>query len=379
MTHDKLLCAILAAVSVSGCASKPGGFELSDLSPDAIVENTKRSFYGQKDESVARKAYADGEELFKNKQYDAAEEQFETAAYRWPDSQLEEDAMFMIGECAFFADRYADADKAYDKLLKKHTTTEHIGTISRRSFAMARYWQEKHDKNPSWPVTPNLTDDERPLFDTAGRALKCYERIMISDPRGPLADDSIMAVADAMFNKRYYDDADFRYKMLITDYPQSKYQYDAHERSLRCKLLKYQGPEYDDTPLKEADELVDRMLTQFPERVGQDREKLIKYKAEVMARKQMCDMHAGDYYAKGGHNFAARKYYEKVVQNYPKSNLSEQAVAKMDEIKGLPDNPDPPLEWAYDWTRKVMPGETPENENTQPPQVASQPDGTTRQ
>ena len=140
MMHEKLLCAALIAALVSGCASKPGGYELADFSPERIVENTKRSIYGQKDEGIARKAYSEGEALFKQKQYDAAQEQFETAAFRWPDSQLEEDAMFMIGECAFFSDRYPDADKAYDKLIKKYSTTEHIGTISRRSFAMARYW-----------------------------------------------------------------------------------------------------------------------------------------------------------------------------------------------------------------------------------------------
>jgi outer membrane protein assembly factor BamD (BamD/ComL family) len=379
MPRDKILCVTLvAACLATGCQSDPskaGGYEWADFAPEKIIDNTKRSIYGKKDEAVARKAYADGEELFRKKEYEAAREQFETAAFRWPDSQLEEDAMFMMGECGFFSDRYADADKDYDKLIKKYTTTEHIGTISRRSFAMGRYWQDKHEKEPHWPVTPNFTDKERPMFDTAGRALKSYERIVQTDPRGPLADDAIMAVADAMFNKRYYDDADFRYKMLITDYPQSKYQYDAHERSLRCKLLKYQGPEYDDTPLKEAEVLVDQMLTQFPDRVGADREKLVKYKAEVMARKQMCDMHAAEYYAKGGYNYAARQYYEKVARNYPKSNLSEQALAKMDEMKGLPDRPDPPLEWAYNW----MPGMTkPAETDAPPPQMASQPDGTLR-
>jgi hypothetical protein len=87
-------------------------------------------------------------------------------------------------------------------------------------------------------------------------------------------------------------------------------------------------------------------------------------------------MHAADYYAKGGYNYAARQYYEKVARNYPKSNLSEQAIAKMDDMKGLPDRPDPPLEWAYNW----MPGMTKQSEieETAPPQMASQPDGTMR-
>jgi outer membrane protein assembly factor BamD (BamD/ComL family) len=378
MTRYKMLFATLIAACAGGCASKPGGYELADFSPERMIESTKRSIYGQKDEAIARQAYAEGERLYREKQFDAAREQFETAAFRWPDSQLEEDALFMVGECSFFADRYAYADKAYDKLIKKYSTTEHIGAISRRSFAMARYWQEKYAQDPHWPVTPNWTDKERPTFDTAGRALKAYERIMMTDPRGPLADDAIMAVADAMFNKRYYDDADFRYKMLITDYPQSKYQYDAHERSLRCKLLKYQGPEYDDKPLKEAEELVDQMLTQFPDRVGADREKLLKYKTEVLARRQMCDLHSAEYYAKGGYNYAARQYYDKVARNYPRSNLSEQALAKMDELKGLPDKPDPPLAWAYNWTDKILPGETPAAEDDPPPQMASQPDGTLR-
>jgi len=82
-----------------------------------------------------------------------------------------------------------------------------------------------------------------------------YEQIRLNDPTGSLADDSIMATANSHFVHGEWDDADYHYGLLRTEYPRSEYQYQAHLLGLRCKLLRYQGPGYDNSPLVEADEL----------------------------------------------------------------------------------------------------------------------------
>jgi tetratricopeptide (TPR) repeat protein len=76
---------------------------------------------------------------------------------------------------------------------------------------------------------------------------------------------------------------------------------------------------------------IDR-LTQLPDRVGPDRERLLKYKAEVLAHKQSRDMYDGQYYAKLGYNYAAKQYYAKAARSYPKSNLSEEAEKQIADM-----------------------------------------------
>jgi outer membrane protein assembly factor BamD (BamD/ComL family) len=327
------------------------GYDLAEFSPDKLILKSKRAIYGQPDEGVAQQLLQEGQELFRKKQYADAKKTFKHTAFRWPDSALEEDALFWIAECEFFADRYPAAEEAYAALMKKHGNSHYLDTVSRRRFAIAQYWQGIDAKSHHYFFTPNLTDGTRPLFDTAGRALKAYEGVMHNDTRGDLADISVIAVADAYFNDHRWDDADFRYKLLISDYPQSKHQFYAHQQSLKCKLLEYQGPDYDGSPLDEGEELIEQMLTQFPDKLRDpaQRDQLLEYRTKIHAAKAERDWRNAEYYAKGKHFRAARHYYAKIAQDYPSSSYARDSLARMEEFKNQPDVAPHPLQWATRW------------------------------
>ena len=44
----------------------------------------------------------------------------------FPDTPLEEDSLFMLGECQFFSDEYSNAEETYDRLLKKYVFSRHM-------------------------------------------------------------------------------------------------------------------------------------------------------------------------------------------------------------------------------------------------------------
>jgi len=142
----------------------PEGWEA--LYPSNVQKSFKKAIGQGPNEAIARKHMAEADDLFRQKQYAAAGKQYKSAAGRWPDSALEEDAMFLRGECYFFDDRYADANDMYDDVVKRYSNSRHLDKIVVRQFAIARYWQESEQLNPHFPVTPNLTDKTRPWFDT---------------------------------------------------------------------------------------------------------------------------------------------------------------------------------------------------------------------
>ncbi len=80
--------------------------------------------------------FREGEALFRAKKYAEAAPKFYTASWRWPDSTLEEDALFLEGECYFFDDQYGKAQDAYDALLKAHGNTRYLDTVMWRLFAI---------------------------------------------------------------------------------------------------------------------------------------------------------------------------------------------------------------------------------------------------
>ncbi len=312
---------------------------LDALAPENIGKSLRKAVGLGPVEAIAQGHFAEGEKLFAAKDYDAAAKEFSRAASRWPDSILEEDALFLRAECQFFADRYSKADDTYDVLVKKYPNTRYLDKLVARQFSIARYWQEIGLAKPRLALVPNFTDRTQPLFDTWGHSINAYDNVRINDPRGALADDAVMAVANTYFLRGRYEDADYYFGLLRTEFPRSDFQLQAHLLGLQCKLRKYQGPGYNGRPIEEAEELIDQMLVQFDRELGNERERIVKAKAEVRAQRATRDIQVAQYYDKGKHYGAARIYYAQVLKDYPQTPFAEEAKTRIAGMQGQPDHP----------------------------------------
>jgi len=318
---------------------------LGGLDPEYGIAKLKRSFGPARDADIAQQRYDEGEKLFKEKQFDKAAKKFKEAAQRWENSPLEERAMFMEAESYFFADRYPKANDGYVTLIKKYVNTQFLDRVITRQFAIARYWEQHHRASPHWPTTPNLFDKSRHFFDTKGHALKVYESIRLNDPTGPLADDALFATANSHFLSGRYADADYYYGELRKEYPDSDFQYQAHLLGLQCKLLCYQGPDYDQTPLVEARQLTEQLLTQFSRELGDERERILETRQQVAAALAVRDWKMAQFYEGKSEYGSARYYYEQLVRDYPTTKLAEEAQTRLAAISDKPDIPPNYFEW----------------------------------
>jgi outer membrane protein assembly factor BamD (BamD/ComL family) len=313
--------------------------------PNQIVNTVKTAVGQGPDEALAKTLYAEAEAHFRRQEYDEAADKFSGAAKRWPDSTLEHDAMFWHAESLFFADRYPASHDAIGMLVKKYPGTRYLDIVMAREYAMARYWQEKHQADPKWPTTPNLTDETQHYFDTLGHALRAYEHIRLSDPTGRFADDALLATANAHFLRGAYGEADYYYGLLRSEYPKSEHQKTAHLLGLQSKMLKYQGPDYDGAALEEAEELAERTLVQFSAaELGDDRDRLYTMRAEVEAQQALRLWNRAEFYANGAYYAAARHYYDQIIKDYPTTRMAEESRRMIASHQGLPDRPTPPLE-----------------------------------
>ncbi|MEI8229210.1 MAG: DNA repair protein RecO [Planctomycetota bacterium] len=295
-------------------------------------------------EPIARKALSEGDALFRERKYDEAIAKYKMAADRWPDSVVEEDAFWQLAECWFFTDKYPKAEDCYDELVKKYANTRYLDRIAQRQFVIAQYWVAVDQKLHLPVIVPNLIDRSRPLFDTHGRALKAYDHVRINDPRGPLADDSIMAQANAHFMDRQWIDADYFYGLLRTEYPDSDFLMQAHLLGLQAKLRAYQGPGYEGGVLNEAEVLADQVLVQFPDQLGkEEQERVTQARAEIAAQQAQRHWNRAEFYAKGKHYTSARIYYALIARDYPKTMLAQASREKLGKINGLDDVSDDPF------------------------------------
>jgi outer membrane protein assembly factor BamD (BamD/ComL family) len=321
------------------------GFQLSDLAPSNVYKNLKAAAGYGPNEQVARGLLAEGKELYAAKRYDEAASRFKSAAARWPDSTLEEDALFMAGESYFFADEYPKANDFYERMLKKYEYSDHLDLVVKRLFAIGHYWEQLYTADPSWPVEPNFFDDRRPIFDTWGNAIKAYEMVRLHDPTGPLADDAVMASANAHFLKGHFEEASYNYDLLRKEYPRSEHQVPAHLLSMKSKMSMYQGPLYDGAPLEKAGEIAEQTLTQFGTELGDQRELVLRTKNLVVEEKAARDWAVAQYYDKKQCYGAARIYYRAIIEDYPNTAAAQQAGARLQEIRDYPDQPPDHFGW----------------------------------
>ena len=318
---------------------------LRDVNVSQTVAGLKDQIGLGPDETQAKLAFAKGEDLFQREKYGEAAKQFKRTVSRWPNSGLAQDALFLMAESQFYKHDYPAAVETYERLLKENPNSKHLDKIVRRQFDIAQYWEKHHQNEPHWATTPNLFDDTRPLFDTLGRSLKTYEGIRLNDPTGPLADDAVMATANSFFLRGRYNDADYHYELIRTEYPRSDHQFEAHILGLQCKLRKYQGPDYDGTPLLEAKQLVKQIKVQFSGKLNEEERGRLELD-EAILQKQLAtrDWKLAKFYEENGYNASAKFYYAKVLRNFsgtPIANEAQQAYAALD---GQPDTPPVKLE-----------------------------------
>ncbi len=320
------------------------GFELSDLAPSAIRRNIKEMTGNGPNEDVARQLLREGEELFRQENYAEAAEKFGDAADRWPDSSLEEDALFLLGESYYFMNEYPDAEETFETLMEKHGHSRYVDTIAKRMYAIGRYWQQLHQEEPIGAIRPNLTDQSRPRFDTHGRAIRAYQKVAQWDPRGPLADDAVMAVAKAHYANKRYEDAAYYFDMLRKEHADSEHQLRAHVLAVQSKLRIYQGERYDRTALDEADKIAAQALVQFRGRLGEEASRLGEVRGRIIAEKAQRDLADAEYYEGKGRYKAARFYYGELIKNYPGTQHAERAQRRLEAIRDKTDSSNP-LQW----------------------------------
>jgi outer membrane protein assembly factor BamD (BamD/ComL family) len=336
---------------VTKVVDKPdeGGGLLNDVGFQKGVGQVKERLGFGPDQQEAQRQYELGEANFRGEKFDDAADNYKAAAAGWPNSTLAQDALYKYAESLFFADRYPAANNAYEDLLKKFPNSRYLDNAITRQFAIARYWEQYADYNPNWVTTPNLINKRLPLFDTLGRAIKTYENIRLNDPTGPLADDAIMATANSYFRRGRWNDADYQYDLLREEYARSDHRKNAYILGFQCKMRRYQGADYDGTPLEEAQQLAKEMKTQFGAELEADfRQSLAENEGQIQRELATREMKMAQHFDGIEEYGAARFYYAQVAKNYPSTPLGDEAKARIAEIGALPERPEPKLAWLID-------------------------------
>lgn len=333
---------------------------------------------------VARQMYAEAETAYQEAvaarhsdpsadhalRFAAAGKKFAEAGERWPKSSLEEDALFMAGECYYFADRYPRANHYFELVLKNHPNSRHLDRIEARRFTIAQFWLDSYEKDPQAFYEFNVVDRTRPWRDWFGNSTRIFDKVRLDDPTGRLADDATMAAGVAHFERGRYLKADDYFTDLRKAFPSSEHQLQAHLRGIEAKLRSYQGPDYSGQALDDAEKLILQVRKQFPNDARANMEYLQRAYAEVRFRKAERQLHLARFYDRRRQYGAAREYYDNVLETY--GDIASLAGPARERRAAIADQPATPAQ-LLPWLVNAFPTR---EENK--PLIATSPTGTKR-
>ena len=299
--------------------------------------------------------------IFDQGEYGLAEKRFKQLAKQYKDTPIEEDSLFMIGECQFATGRLAKAQDSYGKLLKKYPSPRELDTVTKRLFKIAQHWLEfpeivessevqtvsledpkntppppdprPRSKDPSRvvPIFPNLWDRSRPVFDTDGRALEALRAIWLNDPTGPLADDAIMLTASHHLRKGDFLEADRNYSILREQYPKSQHLENAFVLGSHVKLMSYQGALYEGDSLEAAHKLKESTLRLYPKHP--ERERMLDEVRKIEEAKAQREWENVVFWQKKNKPLSVAASCREVIRLYPNSTYAAQAREILAEMQ----------------------------------------------
>lgn len=369
----RMLVVLVLWSAVPGCVTPWEKYALmKDKHPDiervqGPTERRMRNLFGTRQTETASdddslkplagtEEYLAATELYNDEDYAAAQKAFKTVAKKYKKSEIREDALFMQGEAAFQQEHYSRAHDAYAMLLQEYPSSRHLDVVTERLFKIGRLWlgfpevarlneiqqvnledparklpaEEPPEPNKTPVYIPNFTNQERPLFDTAGNGVAALQAIWMNDPTGPLADDAMMLVASHHARQGNYIEADRYFRMLRETFPNSPHLKDAFLIGSHVKLMSYQGADYDGKTLNDAQMLKESTLRLYPN-IGES-ERLKEELAKIEAAKAEREWAEVELWLRKGNKRAASVKCHQLISQYPGSPRAEKAMAKLEEM-----------------------------------------------
>ena len=157
-----------------------------------------------------------------------------------------------------------------------------------------------------------------------------------------------MAEGNAHFVRGQFEDAAYSYDLLRKEYPKSQYQLQAHLLGIKSKENIYQGPMYDATVLKDADQIAKQSLIQFGPQLGNERQYVVDTRNRIHEEMANRDLVLAQFYEKKSCYGSAKLTYAQLIKDFPRTPAAEAARERLQQIKDYPDEPPNYFKWLTD-------------------------------
>lgn len=246
-----------------------------------------------------------------DQQYESAVKEFKAVLRTDKDGTLLEPCLYSIAQAYLMAGKYMRAFDAYEDFLARLPGTRLSGVILEKEYQAGVALME------SKPTS----------------AVEIFEKVIEHNPKGPLAPESQVKLADAYFMAMEYESAEEAYKKLLENYPKSEWAPYAMFRIPLSKLTLETLRERDLGRLWKAREGFEEYLANYPAgNFAEEAKKKIHETEEFIARRQY---DIAELYLRKKHPQAAMVHFEGVVNHFPNTSWAEKSREQIEFLKKI--------------------------------------------
>ena len=246
-----------------------------------------------------------------DQQYESAVKELKAVMKADKDGTLLEPCLYSIAHAYLLAGKYMKAFDAYEDFLERLPGTRLSGVILEKEYQAGVALME------SKPTS----------------AVEIFEKVIEHNPKGPLAPESQVKLADAYFMAMEYESAEEAYKKLLENYPKSEWAPYAMFRIPLSKLTLETLRERDLGRLWKAREGFEEYLANYPAgNFAEEAKKNIHETEEFIARRQY---DIAELYLRKKHPQAAMVHFEGVVNHFPNTSWAEKSREQIEFLKKI--------------------------------------------
>jgi len=249
--------------------------------------------------------------------YRKALSEFRKLVRKFKKDRLAPEAMFYIGQCYEEIGKIYKAYEEYQNIIKTYPLTERLEQIVERQYVIAeKYYSKRH-------------------YD---RAREIMEQALMNAPYSKVSDVLQYTIALCYLRINDFHNARIEFEKLVDAYGFSPYVDDATFQIGFCAFKVSSGAkDYDEELVDNAIEDLEYYLRRFPtsSHVAQT-EKLL---AKLKDKKAQKLFNAAYFYEKQRKTFAAIKYYENLIYDYPNTAWGQKGRQRLERIRDKQPNP----------------------------------------
>jgi len=247
------------------------------------------------------------------------------------DSPIRDRGLYLLGECNYLLGNRIQSFYNFDELLDQSPDSRYFYPALGRQYDIADAYLRGY-KNRFLGM---------PILDAKIEATEMLYRIQQRSPGSPLAEKSLLRVADYYYSNGDFDMAADAYAAYVKSYPRSPHIARVRLRQAFSSLAQFRGTKYDATPIIDARQQLQDLQAAYPQLAEEENiPALIQRIDKALARKLL---EIGDFYRRTHKPSAAVYYYRYLMGTYPDFREAQTAARR---ITGLPkwaqDQPAPP-------------------------------------